>query len=320
MGKISRDFGSRVLIAGLMAMLVAGLHTSPGWAAQTKRDKVTTSSNWAGQTRAAEQPITRHSNGSITTPVYINRKGPFPFLVDTGAALSGVNRVTIIANDLSYKEVDEVIVLGAAGRSTMRLLRFQSLISSIYEMKNPRLLELPNSFLGARQIERGVLGTDFWANHTVVFDTDRDKIVLYPKSYDLTEGLPNHFDEFEFRYTRRDNGLFARVKINGNTHTALIDTGASLTFVNEKLAKRLNIDTTIGYEENAIGISGRRITHYRTKVASIEAGTRTWTNVSIGLTEFPGGPKYDLVLGMSLLAQTPFAIDYHRKRVLLVKP
>ena len=58
--------------------------------------------NWASSVTAVTQPITIHSNNSITTSVYINRKGPFEFLVDTGAFWSGIKRSTVIANDLAY--------------------------------------------------------------------------------------------------------------------------------------------------------------------------------------------------------------------------
>lgn len=276
---------------------------------------------WGRSATIAEQPIKRYRNGAITTPVFINRKGPYEFLVDTGAFISGVNRSTIVANSLSYKHTKTIDVIGADGKGTMRVLKFRSLIASVFIIQNPLLLELPSGYLGFRSPQRGILGTDFLASHTVVFDLDRDMIVLYPQSIDLTQGLPGYFDIIPMRFSRRDNGLFTKVKLNGKTYNALIDTGATFTAVNEKLAKRLGIDTMTGSRGNATGVNERNIDIYRTRLDSLEAGTRTWKNPKIALMKFTrGGRHYDAILGMDLLAKEPFAIDYGNKRVLLVKP
>ena len=74
------------------------------------------------------------------------------------------------------------------------------------------------------------------------------------------EAMPNFFKE-----TRKDQDFFPTqtpyisAKINGNDFRFLVDTGASLSFINTKMAAQLALQpvTTIGSTDTALGISRR---------------------------------------------------------------
>lgn len=306
----------------LCALAVLGALVSvPAGAVEVIEKQKLSIANWASSVTAVTQPITVHSNNSITTPVYINRKGPFEFLVDTGAFWSGIKRSTVVANDLAYKQVDRIDIIGADGRSSVKVLQFESLITAGFIMKRKRLLELGSGPLGVPSVKRGILGTDFLANHIVAFDLQASRIILYPKVVDLDKELPGRFDIIPMKYSRKRNGIHSTVKLNGKRFRALVDTGASLTIVNERLAERLGIDTKRGYRGHGTGINGGRIEVYRTKLESLEAGTRIWKNINIGLIKMPrSGGSHDAVLGMDLLGKQPFAVDYAHNRLLILKP
>lgn len=309
--------GKLVGLAAIAVVVVCGSATAD----RADRARNPSVRNWAGDgIYASEQPYVLYPNGSITTKVFVNEKGPFSLIVDTGGFMSGLNRVTISANKLSYKSKGTINVIGADGKGRMRLLEFKSLRIAKNAAKNPLMLELPGPPLGMLSPDKGILGTDILANFTLGFDVSRKYLVFYPRSYDLVERSPGLFDTIPMHRNRRSNGLTARIAFNGKTITALIDTGATRSVIDKRLARRLGLEMLEGHSERGIGINGRTIEAQLATIDTIKAGTKTWSDVRIWVIDMPRGrPRLQAILGMDRLAEGPFAIDYGHERVLLVK-
>lgn len=307
-GWLWRAFGKAALLI-CTVMILGGAFERDAAAAKSPRPNIVT-----------EQPMTIHRDGSITTPAYINRIGPFPFLVDTGAYWSAINRSTVLAYDLKYRAHGYTTLIGADGQKSARLLKFESLISSVFEIKDPVLIEIPDQNSMRFTSFRGILGSEFWAMHTVVFDLDRDKILLYPRTVDLTEGLEGYFDIVPARHDLQESAIIGVINLNGKKVSALYDTGAGASVISADIAAQFGIDPDSGRSGGLVGVHGKRIPTRIVGGNIITAGTKTWKNVHLHVSPANRLGRTKVVIGMDLIGQTPFAIDYERDRILLVKP
>lgn len=84
---------------------------------------------------------------------------------------------------------------------------------------------------------------------------------------------------------------------------------------------RLNIDTSNSYVDHSVGVHGNRTRFLRAKVDTIQAGDKVWKSVGIGLREFfaKGRNHTNVIIGMDLLATPEFAIDYGRKKIVILE-
>jgi predicted aspartyl protease len=273
-------------------------------------------------TTVVEQPMQYHGNGSIGTPVYINNKGPIEFIVDTGATLTGIWNSTVQQQSLRYTYLGSASIMAADGVISLRILKFETLNVGALELKPPILTEFPDVYAYYKRPLGGILGADFLKNHVVVFDFPRNMLVLYPKTVDLTARLPDYFDAVPLQYKEKSNAHLIKLTVNGTKVTALLDTGASVTTLLASETGRLKIDLEGAAETAMTGVNGRALKAWYVNLSEIKAGKRTWPNPRIVVSQFTVERRdgFTMLLGIDLLGQTPFAIDYGRNRLLMVKP
>ncbi len=214
-----------------------------------------------------------------------------------------------------------MIVGGVDGMFETSELMFDSVSIGSFQMKDMRLLALPSqSGVGLGGTD-GILGTDFWALHIVGFNLDRGALRLYPPKVDFLANGSETWDVFKMRWRKQDNGLYADILINGVKARALVDTGASTSGITRDLAAKAGFDKDEGEESVVVGVTGKGLKTRLVTAKSISAGTKVWHNVPIIIADRDRfGHNTQVILGMDLLSETPFAIDYGRNRVLLVKP
>lgn len=270
----------------------------------------------------AELPMTVRRSHEITAPVHVNGKGPYNFVVDTGATTSGIWSSVVQRTSLQHKHVDTVNVSAADGMVRLRILEFDAFRASVFALDPPLLMEYPDYYSYFRRYLSGILGADYLTNHTVVFDFPRDMIVLYPRRTNLTRNMPGYFDTIDLQFKRAQMALLVKTSIKSKTVRALVDTGASLTTVLASDAMRLGVSLEGARRITMSGVNGKRVRGYIVKVPEIRAGSKVWKEPEVVFAEFTVGRAEDftMLLGMDLMGQTPFAIDYGRKRLLLAKP
>ena len=276
-----------------------------------------------GQTETVvEQALTNYSNGALATSVRMNDKVDLEFIVDTGATLSGIWNSAIQQNSLTYNHVTNANIGAADGMVVLRILKFQSLNVSALSLKPAILTEFPDYYAYYRRPLSGILGADFLQDYLVVFDFPRQKIVFYPKNTNLTRKMPGYFDAVPLSYSRQFNALMMKVQVDGKTVNALLDTGAAMTTMLETKAKALGISTEGAPRTFMAGINGNEIPAYVVDIASVKAGTREWANTKVVVSEFKveKSDGFSMLFGANHLGETPFAIDYGRRRLLLAKP
>lgn len=270
----------------------------------------------------AELPIRVSGAHEISVPVFINKKGPFDFIVDTGATSSGVYRSVVLQNDLRNSHIQTINVSAADGLVRLRILEFEAFRAAVFALTPPHLMEFPDYYSYFRRSQMGLLGADYLTRHVVVFDFPRDMMVLYPKKTNLTRLMPRYFDAVPLQFSDRQNALFVKATIGRKRITALVDTGAAYTTILASQAPRLGISLGNARQIVLSGINGNRVKGYIVTVPELRTGRKVWKNVEVVFAEFTvrRSDNFAMLLGMDLMGQTPFAIDYGRQRLLLARP
>jgi predicted aspartyl protease len=98
--------------------------------------------------------------GVMTTPtIYINGKGPYTFLLDTGAAATTLSETLSQKLGLSLKQAGEVQVMGLGGKIVARWSRLDSLVIQNNRLMNKDILVANSQIFQTLGID-GVIGQD----------------------------------------------------------------------------------------------------------------------------------------------------------------
>lgn len=92
----------------------------------------------------------------------------------------------------------------------------------------------------------------------------------------------------------------------------LLDTGATITTISERLASRLGIDASDLRAGKATVADGRSIGSYSFVADSLTVGSRSLPRVQASILPGSGGDGYDGLLGMNFLKNFRYHIDFNR--------
>jgi predicted aspartyl protease len=230
----------RTLAGGLTAMLA----TMPQWAtgtAQTPPNAPTTSASDAVEQLAEIMveareprfvaPTRRDQIGRIWAPVFINGRGPFRLVLDTGASSSGVTAMVALALGLPTDQSPPVMLRGVTGSATVPTIRVGSLSVGDLSVDSTLLPIIPDAMGGAE----GILGSEGLTNKRIFIDFHHDQISI---TFSRGERSGRGFISVPFRSIRGQ--LIVVDAIVGTVHTkAIIDTGGQTTIGNLALRNAL---------------------------------------------------------------------------------
>jgi Predicted aspartyl protease len=250
----------------------------------------------------------------LTTAVRINGKGPFHFIVDTGADCS------VIAEDVAkalHLPVGRNVMVQGIIRSLQAPsvpvadLRFGSAVHTDLELP-----VLPRELLKAD----GFLGLDAIGRNRVVFDFKK-------RTLRVIDSLPANWVEHTSSETLiaapgNDGHLRSMAcRVDGVVTTAFIDTGAEVSAGNEALRRALSAGRTNNERDIELtGVTGGSRMGKVAKVDTILFGNLEFTGCEIatadldvfriwGLTDEPA-----LLIGLNFLREfQTVSIDYGRK-------
>lgn len=169
-------------------------------------------------------PTRRDRIGRIWAPVYINNKGPFRLVLDTGANRSGVISSVADALHLVPDGSARLMLHGVTGSTAIDSIRVDSLLVGDVLMKTSQLPILPDA-LGEAE---GVLGTEGLLDRRVFIDFRHDLIIIARSHNQPAAG---GFTTIPFKF-ERGRLLVVDAQV-GNVHAkAIIDTGAQVTVAN----------------------------------------------------------------------------------------
>ncbi|HEX4972868.1 MAG TPA: retropepsin-like aspartic protease [Steroidobacteraceae bacterium] len=252
-------------------------------------------------------PTLRDSIGRIWAPVFINGKGPFRLVLDTGATRSAL--LPRVARALQIPmQAATMRVHGVTGSTDVSTVDVHQLEVGDLLMKSTRLPIVPDVFGGAD----GVLGNEALGDKRIFIDFRKDRIEI-STSHSQRPGVG--MSKIPLKLTR---GLLSfQTNIGSVATTAVIDTGAQRTIGNQALRTALNRRQRNWEQEEIIGVTldvekGDSIPTPAIKFgrATISGVRVTFTDTAIfdhwGLTKEPA-----LLLGMDVLGLLDvLVIDY----------
>jgi hypothetical protein len=176
-------------------------------------------------------PTRRDQIGRIWAPVFINNRGPFRLVLDTGASHSAVTAMVALALGLPTDQSPPVMLRGVTGSATVPTIKVDSLTVGDLSVDSPLLPIVPDAMGGAQ----GVLGSEGLANKRIFIDFRHDRISI---TFSRNEKAEHDFINIPFR--QLSGQLIVCDVYVGDVRTmAIIDTGGQTTIANLALRDAL---------------------------------------------------------------------------------
>jgi Aspartyl protease len=181
-------------------------------------------------------PTLRDRLGRIWAPVYLNGKGPFRLVLDTGASHSAV--VAEVAADLGLTTSGAMRLHGVTGSATVPFVTVNTFVVGDMEEQSKMLPIVPDALGGAD----GVLGMESLEGKRIAIDFMNDKISI---THSHAARAP--FDYVTIPLVRSANGLLMATAYMGSIRVnAVIDTGGQVTVANPALLAALQARHRMG--------------------------------------------------------------------------
>jgi predicted aspartyl protease len=176
-------------------------------------------------------PTRRDRIGRIWAPVYINDKGPFRLVLDSGANHSGINSHVAEALGLPLDSSHQILLRGVTGSATVPTVRVDSFTVGDMELGASELPIVTDALGGAD----GILGTDEMSGRRIMVDFRRDLITI---SHSHNARAATGFRTIPFQLIK-GNLLAVDASVGGIRIKAIIDTGGQATIANLALRQAL---------------------------------------------------------------------------------
>jgi predicted aspartyl protease len=257
--------------------------------------------------------------GMIVAPVTINGKGPFRFMLDTGANRTVLASGTAAKLALESSPNDRIQVRGISGLTAVPLVHVASVASGTLQIHDLRAPVLSGPVLEGID---GILGADGLAGMRLTADFVRDRVVI-----SASGASPPALYAVHGRFVSQQL-LLVQGRINGISTAAVIDTGTTRTLGNEALLAALTHAypaATASAKEGMVDATDTAQPGTERRIPTLQFGTADIKNLQVifgdyGVFETWGlQDKPALLLGMDVLGTLAyFSIDYHRAELQLL--
>jgi predicted aspartyl protease len=254
--------------------------------------------------------------GRIVAQVEINGRGPFRFVLDTGANSSAMSAATAEVLQLVPVEGDVISVHGVTGNATLPVVVVDRLRVGELLFEKQRLPVLPSAVFAGTD---GILGVDSLQDARIEVDFGRDRVTIRRSSGRRAERgflvVP--------AWLERGGLLLVEGQVGRVPVKAILDTGAERSLGNEALRAALGqkalrpleaVPTTVvgatpqlgqalSFETPAIDIGGARLNNLTVSFGDLHVFD-VWS-----MLDEPA-----LLIGMDLLGTLEkFVVDYPRR-------
>ena len=231
----------------------------------------------------------------LTVPVSVDAKGPYSFVVDTGAERSVVSRE--LAEQLNLARGNSARIFDFVGVSTVDTARVPSLSSGTLGTSALEAPLLAEANLGAA----GLLGIDALQGHKVVIDFDANRMTVVPAK--------RHADgDIVVRAQARLGQLIVtRASFNGKPISVVVDTGSWLTIGNSAMLKLARPKPRMLGSISVESVTGRSFDTNYVAVSGIRVGEVNFDDFPMSFADVPPFERFGLkdtpalILGMSSL-------------------
>ena len=272
-------------------------------------------------TAVAEMPfrLAGGSNPLVLLDAYVNGKGPFPFVLDTGSGKTLV--ASQLATHLALNSVGSITAHGAGGRVSLSLAIAKSIAVGPVRVEGIEVgvtdeLERIGAAVNDRIV--GNIGFNFLSSLSFTLDYERRRLRwnLQPAApLDGLLGIP-------FRLAHPNKPLIlVEARLNGRgPYSLVVDTGASASVLAPRAAGELGIESAPG---TAITGGGGSVQIRMGRLSSLSVGPSQIDDLPIIVGDFMTGlsqvvgVSLDGIIGFDFLRRHEVTIDYPNRRMLL---
>lgn len=255
----------------------------------------------------------------MTIPVMINGRGPFRFVVDTGADRS------VLAEDvavlLGLVRGNEVSVQGVVRSVSTRVVSVGTVAFGSLSRRNLSMPLLPRAYMGAD----GYLGLDAVDGSRVTLDFANRALTVGGTR--VPSAFAVHKPSEAYVPVRGNMGHLRSLncRIDGVGATCFLDTGAQVSVGNSKLLEALSRENPSIHPIGVVpitGITGGVVTGQVVRVDNIHLHAVTFSNAVVAIADMQIfeiwglAHQPSLLIGMNFLRQfSQVSIDYGLKEI-----
>lgn len=248
----------------------------------------------------------------MIVPVAVMGKGPFRFIVDTGAQATVIERA--LADQLQLPDRRTAILVGTNSEQEVEIVTIPTLTlgSRSFPIHSAPVVDRVN--IGGAH---GILGLDSLQGQRVLLDFRAGEISIAEADekqagrYDIVVRARRHLGQL----------IITRAEIDGVHTSVIIDTGAQASIGNPELLRRLRAPDEAG-QSLMTDINGSERTGIMRAIGSLKIGRARIANLTITFADSPTFQALDLadepalLLGMSELRLFKrVAIDFRAREV-----
>ncbi len=235
----------------------------------------------------------------------VNGKGPYRFLVDSGADRSVVGAT--LAERLKLPRDDIVRLRGMAGTAEVSTVVVDTLKIGSSLLTGLVVPALPERFIGAQ----GIIGIDALADQLIRFDFETRAVVIQ----DSRRPLPAGDNEIVVT-ARRNKGqlIITQASVDGQRIFAVIDTGSELTIGNSAMLRRIRHGRGAGALQTVSlqSVTGEDFTAQMATLPELRVGGLVIRNLAVAFTDAPPFDLFGLDTQPSLLLGTDLLKSFRR--------
>ena len=239
----------------------------------------------------------------LSVDVHVNGRGPYKFIVDSGADTSAVG--LRIANDLQLPLGTPAILNSTTARHIVDRVKVAELTlgpSTIKDLEVPALREID---LGGE----GLIGIDALVRQRLLMDFDKKMIKVEDAR------TPINYSPGDIVITaRRERGqlILTHVRAGGVSLDAIIDTGSQVTIGNTALREKLLRKRGRFWTVEATGVTGVTVKLLMATIDKLELGPITLRNVPIAFADVPPFKLFGLADEPALLLGTDLLENFQK--------
>ena len=258
--------------------------------------------------------------GHLLVPVFVNGKGPYPFMLDTGADTSAV--YAWVASEHRLPSGKTAIISGATGDVEEITTRVESLSLDGRAIRHLDVDTIPDRTDGVKIA--GIVGADLLMGSVTVMDTGCETVSLLPRSMNAARIAGHGATLIRAGSIKNGKQLTLPVTVNGVAGVATLDSGARTTMINTIFAKAARIDPGSAAFRDGPPARGAVQTPIPSRIGPI------------GTVSFPGSTQHNVVvrvvdlpvfddagysnghafnIGVDMLHDRRIIIDYSARRV-----
>ncbi|MDR3447487.1 pepsin/retropepsin-like aspartic protease family protein [Dyella sp.] len=270
-------------------------------------------------TALAAVPLTPGGNGHLLVPAFIDGKGPYPVILDTGADISGV--YAWFAKQQHLTPGPSEVIDGMTGSANIPTYALKRIEVDGRALVNVTVDSYPDRHDVERQV--GVVGNDLMDGSVAVFDFPCSQVHIWPKPVDMATLLSPKARMLQAGVVKNGTQLTFDVTVHGVHGVAVLDTGSRDTRINSLFVRAAGLDPASSafhdsetiYGANSKGMPSRKGPIGTVGFAGLEA-----SNVQARVMDLPvfntfgigNGPA--MIFGLDIMQGYRLVYDHDAKR------